>query len=73
MKTRAKAPIRKFRSTKSEIRNKFKTGDTKQVQCSKQEGSNSAFWIFEFKISLTAFVSDFVLRILNQLPTETFE
>jgi len=54
---------KEIRSTKSEIRNKFKTGDTKQGQCSKQEGSDSVFGFSEFEIYLTTFVSDFELRI----------
>jgi len=47
-----------IRSSKSEIRNKFKI---QMLQCSKQKPTGSRFWSFEF--GSLDIVSDFVLRI----------
>jgi hypothetical protein len=63
--TRAKAQRRqeqKIRSTKLETNSK--RGKIKQLQCSKQKGSNSAFWIFfGFGFIWLRFVSNFDIRI----------
>jgi hypothetical protein len=60
----APKPI-KITNSKHEIRNpKQIRNDEKQLQCSKQVGPNSAFWIFRIlDLFDCKFVSDFDIRI----------